>query len=102
MEEESSENNDREREEENKSNSKREKGKEEKEKSENSIDNTQVFAGNTNTTKTTHVLASFTLHPITFCEDSSKVDTSPITISSSLKENPMFLLPRKFYRMKTK
>ncbi len=97
VEEENSKNNEREREEENNSNSKREKGKEEVEKSENFVDNsidnaqmfvgnTQVLAGNAITTETTHVSASFTLQPITCCEDSRKVDTSPITISSLVKE----------------
>lgn len=87
-EEESFENNDREREDENNSDSKREKGKVEKEKSENSIDNAQMSVGNTHgnaiTTETTHILVS-TLQAITFCEDNSKVDTSPITISSLVK-----------------
>ena len=45
--------------------------------------------------ETTHVLASFNLQPITFCEDSSKVDTSPITISSLVKEkSKVFTNPR--------
>ena len=48
--------------------------------------NTQVSAGNVITIETTHVLANFNLQPITFCEDSSKFDTSPITISSLVKE----------------
>ena len=86
--------------------SKREKGKEEIEKSENSadnsidnaqmsIENTQVSTRNAITTETTHVLASFTLQPITFCEDSSKVDTSPITISSLVKKkSKVFTNPR--------
>jgi cell division protein ZapA (FtsZ GTPase activity inhibitor) len=45
-----------------------------------------IIEANAATTETTHVYASFTLQPITFCEDSSKVDTSPITISSSAKD----------------
>ena len=57
--------------------------------------NAQVLAGNAITMETTHVSASFTLQPITFCEDSSKVDTSPITISSLVKEiSKVFTSPR--------
>ena len=59
---------------------------EEKEKSENSVDNTLVSSGTAKTMETTHVPASFTLQLITFCEDINKVDTSPITISSPVKE----------------
>ena len=83
-EEENSKNNERELEEEKHSNSKREKENEEKEKSENSIDNTQVSP--IKTIETTHVSTNFTLQPITFCEDNNIVDTSPITISSLVKE----------------
>ena len=35
----------------------------------------------------THVSASFCLKPITFCEEKSKKDNSPITISPPFKEN---------------
>lgn len=34
----------------------------------------------------THVMASFIMHPITFCEASNKDGTFPITISSPTKE----------------
>ena len=55
----------------------------------NSVDNapTQMYAGNAANMKITHVSPSFTLKPITFCEESSKMDTSPITLSSLAKKN---------------
>ena len=46
-----------------------------------------MSAGNAASTEITHVSTSFTLKPITFCGESSKMDTSPITISSLAKEN---------------
>ena len=46
-------------------------------------------------TETTHVSASFSLKPITFCEERSKMDNSPITISSHAKDNSkVFSNPR--------
>ena len=45
----------------------------------------------------THVSTSFTMQSITFCEASNKAETSPITISSPVKErtkdfaNPLVL-----------
>ena len=55
----------------------------------NSVDNaqTQASIGNVANTEITHVSASFSLKPITFCEERSKMDTSPITISSPAKDN---------------
>ena len=48
---------------------------------------TQVSDGKERNTETTHVSASFSLKPITFCDKMTKKDNSPITISSPVKEN---------------
>ena len=70
---------------------------EEKEKSESSMENTWESFATDKSHETTHVLASFNMQPISFCEASNKVKTSPITISSPSKErtndftNPLVL-----------
>ena len=48
---------------------------------------TQASDGKAVKTETTHVSASFSLKPITFCEENNKKDNSPITISSPVKDN---------------
>ena len=48
---------------------------------------TQALDGEERNTETTHVSTSFSLKPITFCDEMSKKENSPITISSPVKEN---------------
>lgn len=48
---------------------------------------TQVSDEKERNTGTTHVSASFSLKLLTFCDEMSKNDNSPITISSPVKEN---------------
>ena len=88
--------------------SKRERVSEEKEQSENSVENTWEPFTTDKTHETTHVSASFSLQPITFCEASNKVETSPITISSPAKErtkdfgNPLILQDKNQLLIKNK
>ena len=93
VEEDSSNNNGDEREAEDNSNSKKDDGNEEVENffnsGDNSVDNaqTQSSARNAMKIEITHVSTSFSLKPITFCKERSKMDNSPITISSPAKDN---------------
>ena len=74
------------------SKSRKEEGKEE-EKSFNSENismqdtHNQGLEGEERVTETTHISASFSLKPISFCDEKSKKNSSPITVSSPVKEN---------------
>ena len=50
----------------------------------------QGLEGEERVTETTHISASFSLKLVSFCDEKSKKNNSPITVTSPVKENMNF------------